>query len=96
MNGTLEDLVASEIKPLGLELALQILPSERVSLYANYAYTRASFRTAAEIFSIQLYFYRTRGGRTVIDRHLFTVLTIHSNVQHRATLASAQLELEQL
>ncbi|MFL5493102.1 MAG: TonB-dependent receptor [Gemmatimonadales bacterium] len=37
----------------GLELALQILPSERVSLYANYAYTRATYRDAAEIFSIR-------------------------------------------
>jgi iron complex outermembrane receptor protein len=37
----------------GLELALQILPSERVSLYANYAYTRGTYRDAAEIFSIR-------------------------------------------
>ena len=37
----------------GLELALQILPSERVSLYANYAYTQATYRDAAEIFSIR-------------------------------------------
>ena len=37
----------------GAELGLQVIPSERVSLYANYAYTRATFRTAAEIFSIR-------------------------------------------
>ncbi len=37
----------------GVELGLQILPSEQLSLYANYAYTRATFRDAAEIFSIR-------------------------------------------
>ncbi len=37
----------------GVELALQLLPSERVSLYANYAYTRGTYRTAAEISSIR-------------------------------------------
>jgi outer membrane receptor protein involved in Fe transport len=37
----------------GVELGVQILPSEQVSLYANYAFTRATFRDAAEIFSIR-------------------------------------------
>jgi outer membrane receptor protein involved in Fe transport len=37
----------------GVELALQLLPSDRVSLYANYAFTRGSYRTAAEISSIR-------------------------------------------
>ena len=36
-----------------MELGLQVLPSEAVSLYANYAYTRATFRDAAEIFSLR-------------------------------------------
>ncbi len=37
----------------GIELALQVIPTEELSVYANYAYTRATFRTAAEIFSIR-------------------------------------------
>jgi iron complex outermembrane receptor protein len=37
----------------GIELGLQLIPSEQLSLYANYAFTRASFRTLAEIFSIR-------------------------------------------
>jgi iron complex outermembrane recepter protein len=37
----------------GVELSLQVLPSERLSLYANYAYTNATFRDPAEIFSIR-------------------------------------------
>jgi iron complex outermembrane receptor protein len=37
----------------GIELSLQVLPSERLSLYANYAYTNATFRDPAEIFSIR-------------------------------------------
>jgi outer membrane receptor protein involved in Fe transport len=37
----------------GVELGLQVIPSEQLSMYANYAYTRATFRTAAEIFSIR-------------------------------------------
>jgi outer membrane receptor protein involved in Fe transport len=37
----------------GVELALQVLPSERLSLYANYAFTHATFRDPAEIFSIR-------------------------------------------
>jgi outer membrane receptor protein involved in Fe transport len=37
----------------GVELSLQVVPSERLSLYANYAYTQASFRDPAEIFSIR-------------------------------------------
>jgi iron complex outermembrane receptor protein len=37
----------------GIELALQVIPTEQLSVYANYAYTRATFRTAAEIFSIR-------------------------------------------
>ena len=35
----------------GVEVALQVIPTDQLSLYANYAYTRATFRTAAEIFS---------------------------------------------
>ena len=30
-----------------------MIPSERLSLYANYAFTRATFRDPAEIFSIR-------------------------------------------
>jgi iron complex outermembrane recepter protein len=37
----------------GIEASVQLIPSEQLSLYANYAYTRATFRTAAEIFSIR-------------------------------------------
>jgi len=37
----------------GVELSAQVIPSERVSLYANYAYTLATFRDPAEIFSIR-------------------------------------------
>jgi iron complex outermembrane recepter protein len=37
----------------GVELGVQVLPSEEVSLYANYAFTRATYRDAAEIFSIR-------------------------------------------
>jgi iron complex outermembrane recepter protein len=37
----------------GVELSLQVIPSERLSLYANYAYTHATFRDPAEIFSIR-------------------------------------------
>jgi outer membrane receptor protein involved in Fe transport len=37
----------------GAELAVQLLPSEAVSLYANYAYTLATYRDAADIFSIR-------------------------------------------
>jgi outer membrane receptor protein involved in Fe transport len=37
----------------GIELGLQLLPTERLSLYANYAFTRATFRDPAEIFSIR-------------------------------------------
>lgn len=37
----------------GIELGLQLLPSDQLSLYANYAFTRATFRDAAEIFSIR-------------------------------------------
>ncbi|HWN18139.1 MAG TPA: TonB-dependent receptor [Gemmatimonadales bacterium] len=37
----------------GVELGLQVLPSEQLSLYANYAFTQATFRDAAEIFSIR-------------------------------------------
>jgi iron complex outermembrane receptor protein len=37
----------------GVELGVQVLPNERLSLYANYALTQATFRTAAEIFSIR-------------------------------------------
>jgi iron complex outermembrane recepter protein len=36
----------------GIELSLQLIPSERLTLYANYAFTRATFRDPAEIFSI--------------------------------------------
>jgi len=37
----------------GVELGVQVFPSERFSLYGNYAFTRATFRDAAEIFSIR-------------------------------------------
>jgi outer membrane receptor protein involved in Fe transport len=37
----------------GFELSVQLVPSERLSLYANYAYTRATFRDPAEIFSVR-------------------------------------------
>jgi iron complex outermembrane receptor protein len=37
----------------GAELAVQVIPSDRLSLYANYAFTRATFRGPAEIFSIR-------------------------------------------
>jgi iron complex outermembrane receptor protein len=37
----------------GVELGIQILPTEQLSLYANYAFTRATFLDAAEIFSIR-------------------------------------------
>jgi iron complex outermembrane recepter protein len=37
----------------GIELGVQVLPGERVSLYASYTYTSATFRDAAEIFSIR-------------------------------------------
>ncbi|HEV8177359.1 MAG TPA: TonB-dependent receptor, partial [Gemmatimonadales bacterium] len=37
----------------GVELGIQVLPSDQLSLYANYAFTRATFRDAAEIFSIR-------------------------------------------
>jgi iron complex outermembrane recepter protein len=37
----------------GVELGLQILPSEAVSLYANYAYTHATYRDPADIFSLR-------------------------------------------
>jgi iron complex outermembrane recepter protein len=37
----------------GIELGIQVLPTERVSLYANYAFTRASFQSPAELFSIR-------------------------------------------
>jgi iron complex outermembrane receptor protein len=37
----------------GIEFGVQLLPTERLSLYANYAFTRATFRNAADIFSIR-------------------------------------------
>jgi outer membrane receptor protein involved in Fe transport len=37
----------------GIELGLQLVPTDRFSLYANYAFTRATFRDEAEIFSIR-------------------------------------------
>jgi iron complex outermembrane receptor protein len=37
----------------GVELGVQVLPVDELSLYANYAFTRATFRDAAEIFSIR-------------------------------------------
>jgi outer membrane receptor protein involved in Fe transport len=37
----------------GVELSVQVVPSEHLSLYANYAYTLATFRDPAEIFSIR-------------------------------------------
>jgi len=35
----------------GVELGLQVVPSEQVSLYVNYAYTHATYRDPAAIFS---------------------------------------------
>ena len=37
----------------GVELGVQVIPGERLSLYANYAYTRATFLDPAQIFSIR-------------------------------------------
>jgi outer membrane receptor protein involved in Fe transport len=37
----------------GVELGMQVLPSEAVSLYANYAFTRATYRDPADIFSLR-------------------------------------------
>ncbi|HXG45296.1 MAG TPA: TonB-dependent receptor [Gemmatimonadales bacterium] len=37
----------------GLEVAFQVYPRPGLSLYANYAWTRATYRTAAQIFSIR-------------------------------------------
>jgi outer membrane receptor protein involved in Fe transport len=37
----------------GVELGVQVLPREAVSLYANYAFTRATYRDPAEIFSLR-------------------------------------------
>jgi iron complex outermembrane receptor protein len=37
----------------GIELGVQVVPSERFSFYANYAFTRATFQSPAEIFSIR-------------------------------------------
>jgi iron complex outermembrane receptor protein len=37
----------------GVELSLQVIPNERLSLYANYAYTHGTFQDPAEIFSIR-------------------------------------------
>jgi iron complex outermembrane receptor protein len=37
----------------GIELSVQVLPSEELSLYANYSFTRGTFRDPAEIFSIR-------------------------------------------
>jgi iron complex outermembrane receptor protein len=37
----------------GAELGLQVVPAERLSFYANYAFTRATFRNPADIFSIR-------------------------------------------
>jgi outer membrane receptor protein involved in Fe transport len=37
----------------GLELGVQVVPSERVNLYASYAYTDATYRDPADIFSLR-------------------------------------------
>jgi iron complex outermembrane receptor protein len=37
----------------GVELGVQVIPTERLSLYANYAFTHATFRDPAPIFSIR-------------------------------------------
>jgi iron complex outermembrane recepter protein len=37
----------------GVELSVQVIPSERLSLYASYAFTQATFRDPAVIFSIR-------------------------------------------
>ncbi len=37
----------------GVELSVQVIPSQQLSVYANYSLTRATFRGPAEIFSIR-------------------------------------------
>jgi iron complex outermembrane recepter protein len=37
----------------GVELSIQLVPDDRVSLYANYSWTHATYRSAADIFSIR-------------------------------------------
>jgi iron complex outermembrane receptor protein len=37
----------------GVEFSVQVIPSERLSLYANYGFTRATFGDPVEIFSIR-------------------------------------------
>ena len=37
----------------GVELGVQVLPSEAVSLYGNYAFTRGTYRDPADIFSLR-------------------------------------------
>jgi iron complex outermembrane receptor protein len=37
----------------GIEVGVQLIPSERISLYANYAFTHGTFESPAEIFSIR-------------------------------------------
>jgi outer membrane receptor protein involved in Fe transport len=37
----------------GVELSVQVIPTEQLSMYANYSFTRATFRDPAEIFSIR-------------------------------------------
>jgi outer membrane receptor protein involved in Fe transport len=37
----------------GIELGVQVLPSEQLSLYGNYAFTRATYRDPADIFSLR-------------------------------------------
>ena len=37
----------------GIELGVQIIPSEKLSLYANYAFTRATFQDPTAIFSLR-------------------------------------------
>jgi iron complex outermembrane recepter protein len=37
----------------GIELSVQVIPSQRLSLYANYGFTRATFQDPVDIFSIR-------------------------------------------
>jgi iron complex outermembrane receptor protein len=37
----------------GVEFSVQLIPSDRVTLYANYGFSRATFRDRAQIFSIR-------------------------------------------
>jgi hypothetical protein len=51
---------------------------------------------AAKIFFIELGLDRTRSRRTILDRHLFSVLALDSNIDHGPAITSTELELEKL